>query len=630
MKICPGLNSPDNENLNISQSEDSLNHMTVLLDNVSDAIFSFNKDNVITYWNKGAEKIYGWTSNEAIGHDIVNLLRSESSESLRSERLKNVDRQGELLVETVHYTKGHNKVIIESQIFPIKTRSGEITGYSAVNRDITERRMAEEELRRSEERFRIAQEVSVDGFSILKPRFDHKGNVIDFEFSFQNAASARMNGTTPDGVLGRGVRELFPGIQDTEFFKAYKEVLETGKAVEFEDHYKGGPMVDEKWFRIVVVPTSGGIAVLAQDITARTKSELRLREAQRLAHLGTFTFDLKTKKYEWNEEAFRIYELDQAKGEPSFEEVVGFLHPDDYDLMMNKIKETEISEKEVNFEYRIVLPDNRVKHLYNTVRSVFDDTGKPVSRMGIVQDITEAKTYRTKLEKTLEELQRSNRELEQFAYVASHDLQEPIRMVSNYTKLLERYFKDKLDEKSSRYMFFVIDGAKRMHTLIEDLLAYSRVASKKAPFVQTDLNVVMSEIMRDMQVAIIKQNAKIKFQKLPVIKADPLQIRHVFQNLIQNAIKFRAKDDPVIQIIAEKKGHEWLFGVKDNGIGIDMEFHEKIFVIFQRLHEKEKYPGTGIGLSICKKIIEHHGGRIWVESEAGKGTTFLFTLPVNI
>lgn len=228
--------------------------------------------------------------------------------------------------------------------------------------------------------------------------------------------------------------------------------------------------------------------------------------------------------------------------------------------------------------------------------------------------------------KTLRDLERSNKELEQFAYVASHDLQEPIRMVSTYSKLLEKQFKDNLDDKSSQYMYYLSDGAKRMYTLINDLLTFSRLSSKNDQFVPIDLNSVVVEIMRDLQVAIADHNAEVEFEHLPTINADPTQMKQLFQNLIQNAIKFKGKETPLILITSERIGDEWFFTVKDNGIGIAKEFHEKIFVIFQRLHEQGKYPGTGIGLSICKKIVERHGGRIWVESEKDKGAKFCFTI----
>ncbi|HEX2868147.1 MAG TPA: MEDS domain-containing protein [Ignavibacteriales bacterium] len=235
-----------------------------------------------------------------------------------------------------------------------------------------------------------------------------------------------------------------------------------------------------------------------------------------------------------------------------------------------------------------------------------------------------------RLLKTLQELERSNRELEQFAYVASHDLQEPIRMVSVYTKMLEKLLEGRLDERASQCLFFLSDGSRRMHALVQDLLAYSRLTSAIEPFTQADLNEITAEVMRDLQLAITDHKAEIEIGELPVLTADATQMRQLFQNLLQNAIKFKGGADPVISIKAERNGHEWHFTVSDNGIGISPEYSNRIFVIFQRLHEKEKYPGTGIGLSVCKKIVERHGGKIWVESEEGKGSRFHFTISTDL
>lgn len=232
-----------------------------------------------------------------------------------------------------------------------------------------------------------------------------------------------------------------------------------------------------------------------------------------------------------------------------------------------------------------------------------------------------------KLRTAVKDLERSNKDLEQFAYVASHDLQEPLRMISGFTKLLESKYKDKLDERGHEYIWFIVDGSKRMSELISDLLSYSRVTTKAAPFTKVDLNKVLSYILTDLKFSVMESEVSIKIDPLPELKAEATQIKQLFQNLIQNAIKFRNDKNPYVKVSAVKNGNEWTFSIKDNGIGIKKEYYDKIFMLFQRLHEKDKYPGTGIGLAICKKIVEHHGGKIWVESEEGNGTTFFFTLP---
>ena len=247
----------------------------------------------------------------------------------------------------------------------------------------------------------------------------------------------------------------------------------------------------------------------------------------------------------------------------------------------------------------------------------------------IARDITELKRREEKLESTMNDLKRSNKELQQFAYVSSHDLQEPIRMVTLYSQLLEKRYKDRLDDDANDFIEFIVDGAYRMKHLIDDLLVYSRVTSQIKEFEYINLETVLSTVISNLYVTIQENNAKIIHDPLPTVSADPTQIGQVFQNLITNAIKFQGKNTPEIQISVQKQRYykEWIFAVKDNGIGIERRHQERIFEVFKRLHTREEYPGTGIGLSIVKKIIKHHGGQIWVESEPGRGSTFYFTIP---
>jgi signal transduction histidine kinase len=231
-------------------------------------------------------------------------------------------------------------------------------------------------------------------------------------------------------------------------------------------------------------------------------------------------------------------------------------------------------------------------------------------------------------EKTVE-LQRSNAELEQFAYVASHDLQEPLRMITGYTQLLAKRYHDKLDETAAEFIGYAVDGAKRMQGLINDLLAYSRVGTRGNPFAWAQCDKILSDTIVSMKVAIEESGATVTCDPLPTVLCDEGQLGQLFQNLLGNGIKYHDSGAPRIHINSRRQGAHWLFSVKDNGIGIERQYHERIFTIFQRLHNKEQYAGSGIGLAICKKIVERHGGKIWVESELGKGSTFYFALPAT-
>ncbi len=230
------------------------------------------------------------------------------------------------------------------------------------------------------------------------------------------------------------------------------------------------------------------------------------------------------------------------------------------------------------------------------------------------------------VERTLE-LKRSNEDLEQFAYVASHDLQEPLRMITNYLQLLRQRYKDQLDPNAHDFIHFALDGSKRMNQLIHDLLAYSRVGTRGKEFVITETDQALDDALSNLTVAIEEGKARITRDVLPPVLGDEVQLTQLFQNLVGNAVKFRGEAAPEIHISVERKGAEWEFAVRDNGIGIAEQDFQRIFVVFQRLHSREKYAGTGIGLAVCKKIVERHGGRIWVESKPGRGTTFRFTLP---
>jgi PAS domain S-box-containing protein len=267
-------------------------------------------------------------------------------------------------------------------------------------------------------------------------------------------------------------------------------------------------------------------------------------------------------------------------------------------------------------------------HTYVVVKFLLrEPDGTPYAICGIATDITKSRLAE-QLAAQAEELARSNRELEQFAYVASHDLQEPLRMVASYVQLLARRYKGKLDTDADEFIHYAVEGANRMQQLINDLLAYSRVSTRGRAFAPTECERLLSDVLSNLRVVIAETQATITHDPLPTVVADSTQLAQVFQNLIGNAIKFRRPgESPRIHVSAQQENGHWLFSVRDNGIGIDSQYFDRIFVIFQRLHTREEHPGTGIGLSICKRIVERHGGRIWVESQPGQGSVFYFTIP---
>jgi PAS domain S-box-containing protein len=283
-------------------------------------------------------------------------------------------------------------------------------------------------------------------------------------------------------------------------------------------------------------------------------------------------------------------------------------------------------KKVVNYELIVKARDGHTTIVSYNATVFFDVKGKLQGVFAAARDITEQKVTEEKLKEAVDNFARSNKELEQFAYIASHDLQQPLRMVESYTQLLARRYKGKLDQDADDFIQFVVSGVKRMQGLINNLLEYSRVTTRGKPLVPTDCNQVVKQILTDYQEKIKERDAIITVDVLPTINADEIQIGQLFQNLISNALKF-CEQKPVIHIGVKEEKKQWVFSVSDNGIGISTEYFSQIFVIFQRLVSEEQYPGNGMGLAICKRIVERHGGKIWLTSEVGKGSVFYFSIP---
>lgn len=310
------------------------------------------------------------------------------------------------------------------------------------------------------------------------------------------------------------------------------------------------------------------------------------------------------------------------------------IHPQDRDSIRTMRRKNPLDKWES--VHRIIRPDGSIRWIEDSSTPITNPEGDEHLRVGIARDITERKRaeleredYLAQLNILMQELERSNQDLQQFANIISHDLQEPLRTISSFIQLLANRYQGQLDDKADQYIDFILDGTGHMKNLLQDLLAFARLGGGQLRLQPLDLHSILDTVLQSLATKISENQAEIRWRDLPEVFADETQIQHLFQNLVANGIKFRGKENPVLKIGAERRNGEWIISVKDNGIGINPKYADRIFIIFQRLHRRGEYEGTGMGLAICKKIVERHKGRIWVESEPGKGANFYFSLPGN-
>ncbi len=401
----------------------------------------------------------------------------------------------------------------------------------------------------------------------------------------------------------------------------YRVILDDGK--ERIVHEKGEITFNENNTPVRMLGT-------VPDITERKNAEVKI---QRLANIvessndAIITISLDGTIITWNKGAEQIYGY---LSEEILGKSVSILAPEHLKNETKKlIEKVKLGEKIQHYVTSRLRKGGKLIYVSIALSPVFDASSKLVAISAIVRDITELKKADEILKFKLEELARSNKELEQFAYVSSHDLQEPLWMITGYLQLLQRKYRGELDEKADKYIRFAVDGAFQMQNLINDLLEFSRMTTSTREPGPANCEFILNQVLFNLKLFIKENKATVAHGSLPEVMIDFTQLVQIFQNLIINGIKFHSEEAPKIYISAEKKASEWVFSVQDNGIGIDPQYSGKIFEIFKRLHKKEEYPGTGIGLAICKKIVERCGGRIWVESELGKGSTFYFTILSN-
>jgi PAS domain S-box-containing protein len=569
--------------------------------------------------------MFGYTAAEIIGQPILKLVPAEIAHE-EIEILARLSR-GERIAhfETVRVRKDGKRLEVDVTISPIHDNGGTIVGASKIVRNVSDRKA-------SEKQFRSVVEASPSGLVLV----DNNGLI-----ALVNSQAELLFGYSRPELIGEPIEKLVPArfrsshLADRAGYIGHPQARSMGMGRELYGLRKDGT---EFPIEIGLNPLEmdGAQMVLSAivDITARKIAEQAVKDSE--AKYRDIFLNAIEGIYRVTSE-FKIIDVN-----PAFARIYGYASPEE--LLASAGSTTEAVKhnpvdmenldlilKEHGFvrgyEMSFLRRDGQVVWISANVRIVRDAQGNVLYREGTVADITDRKLSEEKLQATLDDLARSNSELEQFAYVASHDLQEPLRMVSSYVQLLAKKYQGQLDSDADDFIGFAVDGAARMQRLISDLLMFSRVGTRGKEFVPCNCEAILDDALANLQKVIEETGSQVTHDQLPTILADKTQLTQLFQNLIENGIKFRRKEIPQIHVSAVREGADWRFSVRDNGIGIDKEYFDRIFIIFQRLHDKTAYKGTGIGLSVCRKIVERHGGRIWVDSTPGGGSTFSFTLP---
>lgn len=578
----------------------------------------------ITYVNDKFCAISQYSREELLGQDHRIINSGYHPKEFFQEMYRTIAQGGVWRGEIRNRAKDGSFYWVDSTIVGLAGADGKLHKYVAIRVDITERKRAEEALHESERRYRQLFGEMVVGFALLEAVCDENGKPYDFRHLEVNPAFSVHSGLPRDGVLGKTIREVLPSIEPI-WIENYGKVATTGESIHSENYAQ--PL--ERWLELTAFRThQGHVAVTFADVTERKRAE---EMSERLAAVVESSDDAIIGKAmdgtitSWNHGAEKVFGYLSAEAVGKTMQML--IPPQRANEEPDILARVERGESVEHFETVRVRKDGKGIDVSVTISPIRDSSGAIVGVSKVARDISERKRAEQRLADKMEELARSNRELEQFAYVASHDLQEPLRMVASYTQLLAERYGGKLDENADKFLGYAREGALRMQVLIQDLLTFSRIVRADVPRKNVDCNVALEEAVQSLTAAIEESGAVVTHATLPNVWADQTQIEQVFQNLIGNAIKFHDGAPPECAVGAEKSGRNWLFSVSDNGIGIAPEHAENIFVVFQRLHARSEYTGNGIGLAICKKIIEHYGGKIWVESKVGRGSTFKFTLP---
>jgi PAS domain S-box-containing protein len=599
------------------------------LSSIGDALLSTDSQGRVVFSNPVAESLIGLTGSEIAGKpldDVFQIVNEQSRVKVESPVAK-VFREGTVMGlanHTLLLSKNGAEIPIDDSAAPIRDKDGNLAGVVLVFRDITERRAADEALRASQERLSLALQAGRMGaweWDIRKDRI---------RWSPEMQAIHNLKPETSTGNFEDFFRSVHP--DDRNIVLAASEAVRQGQADYRAEYRIIHPEGSTTWVEARGSGSPSRLNGVCMDITARKQADeagvllAAIVESSDDAIVGK---DLNGIITSWNKGAERIfgYKPDEIIGLP----IATLTAPHHRDELPNLLERIKRGERIEHYETLRQTKDGRTIHVSLTVSPIRDSRGIIIGASKIARDISERVSAEKALALQAARLARSNADLQQFAYVTSHDLQEPLRNIISFTQLLSHRYKSKLDSEADEFMDFVVAAAMRMSDLIKDLLGYSRTINlEDPPFTEVKLKESVDWAVNNLEAAIRESNAKIEIGELPTVRANKIQLVQLFQNLIGNAIKYHGDEAPIVSITAEPQGEEeWLISVKDNGIGIPPKYKEQVFGVFKRLHGKE-YPGTGIGLAICKNIVERHGGRLTVESEVGKGSVFSFTIPAGV
>ena len=574
--------------------------LAAIVEGSQDAIAATTIDGVVTSWNPAAEQLFGYSAAEMIGQTIGRLIPPGHSGE-EDDILRDI-RSGERIehCETLRLTKDGRLVDVSLSVSPIKDASGRIIGSSRISHDITEQKRTRRDLDRL--RWMLSPPASD-----LSPELPAQGPVC--HFAGRNTARLILD-AAGDSLL-------------CEIAAGFHALMGTWFAVREASGDLACSALVSDWCRFLDAGSlqrcaSTGVCEL-QGCARWLCRESPGKEASMEAMARGEPVDFECL------DGLRIYAVPiRAGGELVGTMSMGYGDPTRDPSRLAQLA-GQFGVEVADLERHAAAYETRPPFIVELAKQRLAGSAR------LLGEIVQRHRGELLLRQTRDELARSNRELEQFAYVASHDLQEPLRMVASYTQLLAHRYGDKLDQEARDFIAYAVDGATRMSQLIKDLLTYSRTASSAQAVAVVDTRNAFSLALRNLKAAILESGAEIDCGDLPPVLADAGRIVQVFQNLVGNAIKFHTPGVPPRVHIEARRApdhpRQWLFRVADNGIGIDPKYFDRVFVIFQRLHAREEYPGTGIGLALCQRIVERHKGRIWIESEPGKGSAFLFTLP---